>query len=605
MPTANGSAVPTVEDWSEWVSASAMRNHVDADPLLDWLDLHGEAHGFEPDEVDDRTDHAAFILRKGREFEHAVMSYLASLGLGEIRQILGDDATHEERLRDEHVEATLAAMSGRVPIVAQGALRDAASRTFGFPDLLVRSDVLASVFPDALQPGQAAVPAPSLGLETCHYLVVDIKFTTLHFNTKGGLLNSNSHPVHKVELFVYNRALGAMQGYTPPRAFLLGRGWELKQGGETTRVGDCMGRLAPVSNDEATPAGSLGDRAEAAADWLRRVRSEGYLWHVLPEPTVPELRPNAKGDHGNWAVEMRNIVAQSADLTRLWQVSAAKRALGIAAGFTRWTDPALTPADVGIKGKKQAPVLQALLEVNRGNGPPVQPEHINTERDEWSKPAAVEFYVDYETVNNENDDFSTIPLKGGQPLIFMIGCGHIENDAWQFECFTADNLSEPSEAAIIEQWFNHMATVTARLSPGATPTVFHWHSHEQTSLETAYNAAAARHSATAAAWPQPNWFDFLNRVVKAEPVVVRGSHAFGLKPITNALNDLGLIDVSWETGPTDGLDAMVGAWWCQDQIENGAAQKLADLGLMQEIQTYNEVDCQAMMEIIRYLRKNH
>ena len=93
-------------------------------------------------------------------------------------------------------------MSERVPIVAQGALRDAASRTYGFPDLLVRSDVLASVFPDALQPGQATAPAPALGLEDCHYVVVDIKFTTLHFSTKGGLLNSHSHPLHKVELFV-------------------------------------------------------------------------------------------------------------------------------------------------------------------------------------------------------------------------------------------------------------------------------------------------------------------------------------------------------------------------------------------------------------------
>lgn len=83
------------------------------------------------------------------------------------------------------------------------------------------------------------------------------------------------------------------------------------------------------------------------------------------------------------------------------------------------------------------------------------------------------------------------------------------------------------------------------------------------------------------------------------------AHVFGLKLITNALNDLGLINVSWEAGPTDGLGAMVGAWWCQDQIDNGAAQKFADLVLMHEIQNYNEGDCQAMMEIISYLRRNH
>ena len=173
------SPVPRVDDRGDWVPASAMRNHVLGDPLLDWLDLHGEACGFERDLVNERTDFDLFVMRKGREFERAVVNHLASLGFGEVRQVVDDDASSDDRLGDAAVEATLEAMHDRVPVVARGALRHSESRTFGSPDLLLRSDLLMELFPSALAFSAAAAPAPGLGLGDCHYVVVDVKFTTL------------------------------------------------------------------------------------------------------------------------------------------------------------------------------------------------------------------------------------------------------------------------------------------------------------------------------------------------------------------------------------------------------------------------------------------
>ena len=69
-------------DWEQWVSASKTRNHVLEDPLLDWLDRYGESKGFERDAVDERTDFATFIMRKGIEFEQAVVKHLGTLGVG-------------------------------------------------------------------------------------------------------------------------------------------------------------------------------------------------------------------------------------------------------------------------------------------------------------------------------------------------------------------------------------------------------------------------------------------------------------------------------------------------------------------------------------------
>ena len=56
-----------------------------------------------------------------------------------------------------------------------------------------------------------------------------------------------------------------------------------------------------------------------------------------------------------------------------------------------------------------------------------------------------------------------LPERGGQELIFMVGCGYIEDGEWSFKCFTTEALNEPDEARVIDQWFEHMQAVRDRL----------------------------------------------------------------------------------------------------------------------------------------------
>ncbi len=105
-------------------------------------------------------------------------------------------------------------------------------------------------------------------------------------------------------------------------------------------------------------------------------------------------------------------------------------------------------------------------------------------------------------------------------------------------------------------------------------------------------------------WPTPRWFDFLSQVVRSQPVVVRGALDFGLKGVAKAMHSHALIDTIWGDGPTDGLGAMTGAWACAaEAAERGCT--MPETELMQEIARYNQVDCKAMMEIVRYLRGQH
>ena len=595
----------TDEDWRDWVSATATRNYALDDPLLNWLDLYGEERGFLPDdELDDhdpRTDFREFIMRKGREFEDAVVAHLGTLV--PVHAI----ATGESGSRDlKTAEETFDAMSRGEPVIWQAVLRDAESRTYGTADLLVRSDTLRELFPDAITSDAGSTPAPDLGRGPWHYRVVDIKFATLHFYAGGGLSDTNGSVwAYKTQVYIYNRALGRLQGYLAPEAYLLGRGWQRTANRQTERGSNCLDRLGAAPQDHISRSkGPLSIAADQAIAWVRRVRTDGESWEVLPQPSVPELRPNmAHTSDQPWHRQKQRIATEVEELTLLWQVGLGKRHDANRAGLLHWSDPACDAAALGVTGAKRAPTLDAIIDINRSaDGPPLRPDRVVAEEGRWRPEPRLEFYVDFETVSDLDDDFSRIPHKGGQPLIFMIGCGHVEDGHWRWSCFTADELSEGHEAGIIDAWFDHMEGTRQRLDhTGATSSAFHWSHAEQSTLETAFNSARSRHPEKA--WPTPRWFDFLGRVVRAEPLVVRGAFQFGLKSVAKAMHTHGLIETDWEAGPTDGLGAMVGAWSCAaEAAERGCT--LAETELMQQIARYNEVDCKVIMEIVRYLRKN-
>ncbi len=593
-------------DWLEWVSATDTRNYLLQDPLLDWLNLYGHDKGFQKDDslpaYDARTDFAGFILRKGREFEIAVVKYLATL------TDIVEFAKSSSRARDlKVVNETLEAMRNGIPVIYEGVLWNNESRTYGIPDLFIRSDELVRLFPGILPPEEARQPASNLD-KPWHYRVVSIKFTTLHLLAGGELGNSGSAPAYKSELFIYNAALGRTQGYLPSVSYVLGRGWEQTVKGVTSRGESCVARLAPVTQNATLAKGvCLEDKVQEACVWIRRVRREGSAWIVLPDPSVPELRPNMKNDQdAPWSVAKKNIAKELQELTLLWQVGHDKRRDANSLGIFRWRDTRTTASAVGVTGAKQGPVLQAILDINQSMiGPPVAPPRVASGGDAWRTENQLVFYVDFEAVNDLNDDFSQIPRRGGQTLIFMIGCGHIEDGRWQFKCFTVDSLTPPAEAAIIVSWLEHMKEVRNRVcQTEMDPMIIHWSPAETSFLETAYNAARQRHAERARDWPTLRWFDFLKEVIKEEPIVIRVALSFGLKAVAQALHGHHLIETQWKDGSVDGLGAMIGAWWCADEAAKKKV-RLVDIDLMQEIQQYNETDCKVMMEIVRYLRLNH
>ncbi|MGI8924576.1 MAG: hypothetical protein ACR2HJ_11175 [Fimbriimonadales bacterium] len=569
-------------NWDDWVSASKIRNWFRDDPLLDWLDLYGEANGFIPDHkrqgYDPTTDFGRFIFEKGRQFEAKVIQHLESKL--QIRRLSTPWSGSAQEAWEAWATETDTLLQDGVQAVYQGAVMDPISRMYGRPGLILRNDVLNSICDEV----------PEVRGDDHHYSVIDIKYAGLDLLKKGGISTTSNR---LSQLLVYNRGLAAVQGTFSPLAYLLGRTYEWQK----VRHESCFAMLAPARMDDA----QLTKSVDMAAVWMRRVRAEGADWQVEPEPTLDELRPNmGNTEDSPWHQAKREINESLKDLTSLWYVSAGKRPLGLNRGISRWDDVKCDPSVFELPDDR-ARVLDCILASQRPEAALVSPERISTDRNLWQPRKLIEFYVDFETVSNLDDDFATFPEAGGQPLIFMIGCGHEEGGEWKFECFIADRLDEASEAHIIDAWIEHMSDLAARFGE-ATPLVFHWSPAETSSLTNAFNSARERHPS--APWPEPNWFDFLGRVARKEPITIKGALAFGLKAVAKAMHSNGLIRERWEDGPGDGMAAMVGAWRCQAEAVAKDC-RLIDLDLMKAIGNYNEVDCKVMWEIIAYFRAKH
>ncbi|CAN5345938.1 hypothetical protein BH11ARM1_BH11ARM1_00610 [soil metagenome] len=569
-----------------WVSATSSRNFCHSDPILDWLDRFGKEKGFVRDDelpgYDPETDMGLFMREKGKAFEAAVMGCIeGKFQIVRVAERAGDAK------RQDLYEATLTAMENQVEMIFQPVVWDTERKMYGIPDLLVRSDVLGRLVEQPVEVPEGPV----------HYRVIDIKFTGLTLSSTGCVGNNASDSRKKAQLLVYNRALGQMQGFEPPVAYLLGRSWSQTVKSVKSRSDSCLNRLAPADMTDPT----LGTLVDEAAAWIRRVRDEGSAWDVLPVPSIVELYPNmGNTQDAPWHAAKKQIGEHLGEVTLLWQVSPKHRPTAHAQGVVRFNDERQDAKVFGLAESYTAK-LQRILDINVPlTGYTVLPEKISAGGDEWRDEQPLEFYVDFETVSDLDDDFSKLPNKGGQTLIFMIGCGHMENGEWVFKVFTCDRLDLASEKAIIDAWHEYMFLTETRLGV-REPRVFHWSHAERSFLDSAYNSARVRQGAD---WPELNWYDFLIKVMREEPVVVKGALAFGLKHVAKAMHKNGMIATSWEDGPGDGLAAMVGAWSCDRMArENGGSMR--DLPLMTSIEKYNEVDCRVMQEIIAYLRANH
>jgi len=628
-------------DPSKWISASKTRNFALNDTLVDWLEFNersgsSKSHVYQ-DESDDLSEEEfdaessedmpnvrqnstnafdSFVMNKGIEFERKVVNLLKSkVDDADFKTIcLMSKSFHQSVLSYEKL--TIKAMKKGIPFIYQPLLMNRTgtlSYSYGIPDLLVRSDYLDIITSDnPYDKFQTRINAPKLGRNPYHYVVVDIKYTTLELCSDGKRIrNSGSFPAYKCQLYIYNRALGQIQGYEPHSSFILGRKYRYSSQGQNYEGSSCFDKLGHIMYGSWD--NSFVDEAIGAVKWIQRLRSDGSNWKLYPKPSVNELYPNmcAPSD-SKWYSFKEKYARDIGEITLLWNCGTVHRSIARENGIRSFRDSDCSSSELGIRGICKAPVLDSIISINQKIRFKTKLDRIDLTLNplvdnRWAAASDLRISVDFETISNLFDDFKNLPLSSNTNYLFLIGLSYIyKGEEPVYEFFMLSELSKIAETHLIIQFYDFLRKITTKYlgRSESIPALTHWGHIERTHFRKICQTSSTDLSISKSLRTKVKLisgrieFDDLAESFKRNPIVLNGCFKFGLKEIAKRMHELGLIRSSWDShNPcSNGNSAM----FLAHQAYRRKSKLLSDPHVKNIIE-YNRIDCQVLHEIVDVL----
>lgn len=625
----------------EWVSATATHNYFN-EPLLDWFKYaYKEKKSMackikaNMKKITNKGKNIVndYICQQGNMFESEIVKLIYKrIGKQHIVKIDSSNAKDEKAVKE-----TLKQMKLGKYIILSGVVHNKKNKTYGIPDILIRSDVMnLLVDNDIIEKEEAIINAPTLGVKKWHYRVIDIKYMTLQLRSDGkNLLNSGHLPAYKAQLRIYNQALGKMQGYEPDQAYLLGRRWVSMQKGKQVFGDSCFDKLGII--DYQTFDVKYIDMTKEAVKWVKLCRTDkAKTWNVTKYPLErKELYPNMSNQmDGEWRALKEQIASNNYELTSLWNVGKKHRDIAISNGIYGWNDADCCAQNMGIKGKIGQTVNQIILinqeqnqckpigkkkvgtnnknksiagkdknNIDIGNNILIQPKKINCDLYNWKIKDKVEFFIDFEYKNAVFDQYIVLPVADKSQLLFTIGVGHVEpkNQKWVFKHFTVEHLNEHCEYTICQEFLQYMIKMNKKFNV-KLPNCWHWSPAEP----TMFRNVLLKHVGLNTLWKKANvvWCDML-KIFKEEPIVIKGCFNFKLKSVAKAMYDHGFISSLWEESKiTDGQNALIHTVNA-DKIALKQKIPMIHMPVVQAVVRYNETDVKVLQEILHFLRSHN
>ena len=615
---------------TEWVSASKTRNYALRDTLIDWLDCwYDKTNGTITDKpfntfnnsiTNSEYSFSKFLMGKGVEFESQVIKLIKKkVEPHEFVTICSSMVDYDKKILTYEKNSIDEIMKG-TPVIYQPVLMNRVGElayTYGMPDLLVRSDYLDKIIKKNPL-GQTKLNG------SYHYVVVDIKFSTLELCADGKRIrNSGSVPAYKCQLYIYNHALGKIQGYEPTESYILGRKYKYVSKGTTYSDNNCFSKFGHIEYQAWD--NKYVQETIAAVNWIKNLRKNGKEWKLLPQPTVPELYPNMTSQFETlWRDIKSDYANKIGEITLLWNCGVKNRQIAHANKIFSFNDPKCCAKNIGVNGPRQRPVLDEIIKINKRKifDNVMDNIHLNLNQsvnNSWLTPSKLLISVDFENISNIFDDFKNLPIASDNNYLFLIGVGYCVTTTTTdgignstniiYKMFIISELTKNAEFQLIHQFYTFLRSITDQyLGPKEKiPLLYHWGHAERTYFSGLCDKLLkliGQDIKTDIQLMKNNlyWFD-LSECFKNNPIVINGCFKFGLKEIAKRLNKLGLITTEWNTNSScsNGNTAMIMAQKAyMTSQQTGIC--ITQSPIMQEIIAYNKIDCVVLHEIIRVLR---
>jgi hypothetical protein len=201
-------------NWVDMIPASSVRNYILNDPLLDFLKEYNiYSLDDKPSKVansttyiktkdDDFTEH---IKQAGLIFEEELLKIISKYHI--IHKVA--DSIHAKNI--DKFNETIQLMKLGIPIIYQGVLHNYQNKTYGIPDLMVRSDYINKLMNyEVISDEEINIKSKNLNINY-HYKIIDIKHSQIYLKKDGEhIMNNNSIPAYKSQLYIYTLALNSV-----------------------------------------------------------------------------------------------------------------------------------------------------------------------------------------------------------------------------------------------------------------------------------------------------------------------------------------------------------------------------------------------------------
>jgi hypothetical protein len=584
-------------DWNKMISATKIRNYMLNDPLLDWL------KEYRISSLDDKPKKLAtskknvvglkssnmfneFIMNQGILFEDYIITILKKNH--EIIQVAESFQAQDQKKYNDTVEL----MNSGANIIYQGVLHDTKNNLYGCPDLLVRSDKINSIFGyNIIEQEYEKIYSPNLG-QNYYYIVIDIKSSTLQLMANGkNLRNSNSMPAYKAQLYIYNKIVSEIQGFESRYSFILGKKWYYHKNNICYQGSNCLNKLGEIDYENIDK--EYIQKTNAAIEWIKKLRTKGDTWHLLPKPSVEELYPNMKNERdGNFRRIKNELNKKISDVTEVWMCGVKKRRIAHENKIFSWKDKDCNAKALNFKNGMVHDTVNQILQINQQNKEKIR---VNTllQDTTWRKCKSdeMEFFIDFETLNSNIGEFES--NDDCKNIIFLIGVGWLENNEWKFKKFLCRNFSIQSEYVMLNNFHSFINQKIQSLNKRAG-VFLHWTCAEPIN----YTKALKRHDLNT----EIKFYD-LYELFKRNKIVINGALNFSLKTISKSLKKYNFIETIWDSNSlcSNGLNAMLLAYKLYKKNNTVTGKE----PVMNDIIKYNEIDCKVLMEILQYLRDNY
>lgn len=544
----------------QWISVSSIYNFINNDILSDVF----KEVGVQPESKLFRNK----LFENGNKFEAFV--------LDDIKKRTGIFIPTVAKHISEHtLNSTLNYMKSGVPIIHSAPLIHPDLGIKGIADLLVRSDCFHLFFKTSSKYPFLTRKEQHHGCDLSsqyHYIVIDIKYTTIKMLKNSILIEkTNKTTYYKSQLYLYNQALGYFQGYTPQKTFVLGRVYKSNE--YAPFYYHSLGMVDYASNDAYISLlvnKSLRWRKlvmNNANNWISFIKKNGICPIVNHEF---DLAPNYSNSSDYQTVK-KVLVKKNNDITKIWFCNEQHRKILDKNNIDSFLDPRCTAELLGFTGKRKT-IIDAILNIQRSPYNISIPDTIQLEK--LNVKSNKMFFIDFETIPNVLSDKLNTPERVSTDLIYLIGCGYLDNNNFCWKYYLSPKLSETETRKIIKQFINNLPN---------NAVLYHWGFYEQQQMKKYEKLTKNKHL---------EWVD-LCKLFTDTPVTIKGCFDFNLKHIISALNKHNLIQLKY-TNISSGDESGVIA------LENYKNKKDNWTSLL----NYNKLDCEALYELIKLVKKN-